>query len=148
MLFKKSVSFVLIMLASAALGLGLFYKFSPKNDMILYGKGDSYLKLWKKVDSCQNKGLTQSALTIVEVIYAKAKSENNAAQFVKAVLNRMKFEAYKEEFSLEKSILKLRDEAEAAKYPIKPVLQSILADAFWQYFQNCRRNNFYEAISI
>jgi hypothetical protein len=126
------------MLASAALGLGLFYKLSPKRDIILFEKGDSYLKLWKKVDSCQNKGLTESALTVIEAIYKKSKSENNAAQFVKAVLYRMKFESYKEEFSLEKSIFKLRDEANEAKYPIKPVLQSILADAFWQYFQNNR----------
>jgi uncharacterized protein YfaS (alpha-2-macroglobulin family) len=126
------------MLASAALGLGLFYKFSPKKEMILFDKGDSYLKLWKKVDSCQNKGLTESALTVVEAIYQKAKSENNSGQFVKAVLHRMKFESYKEEFSLEKSIFKLSDEAKDAKYPIKPVLQSILADAFWQYFQNNR----------
>ncbi|MDO8999146.1 MAG: alpha-2-macroglobulin family protein [Bacteroidota bacterium] len=138
MINKKSISFLIIMLASAAFSLGLFYNFSPKKEMILYSKGDSYLKLWKKVDSCQNKGLTESALKIVEVIYDKAKAENNSAQFVKAVLNRMKFESYKEEFSLEKSIFKLRDEAKEAKYPIKPVLQSILADAFWQYFQNNR----------
>jgi uncharacterized protein YfaS (alpha-2-macroglobulin family) len=138
MLFKKSLSFAVIMLASAALGISLFYKFSPKKDMILFNKGDSYPKLWKSVDSCQNKGLTESALKIVEAIYDKAKTENNSAQFVKAVLHRMKFESYKEEFSLEKSIFKLRDEAKAAKYPIKPVLHSILADAFWQYFQNNR----------
>ncbi len=77
-------------------------------------------------------------MKIVEAIYEKAKTENNSAQFVKAVLNRMKFESYKEEFSLEKSIFKLRDEVKTAKYPIKPVLQSILADAYWQYFQNNR----------
>ncbi|MBL7921411.1 MAG: hypothetical protein JNJ40_13925 [Bacteroidia bacterium] len=138
MLFKRSISFAIVMLASAALGLGLFYKFSPKKDMILFDKGDSYQKLWKKVDSCQNKGLTESALKVVEAIYEKAKADNNSAQFVKAILHRMKFESYKEEFSLEKSIFKLRDEAAVAKYPIKPVLQSILADAFWQYFQNNR----------
>ncbi|MBK7669708.1 MAG: hypothetical protein IPJ32_21700 [Sphingobacteriaceae bacterium] len=28
--------------------------------------------------------------------------------------------------------------ANTAKYPVKPVLQSILADAYWQYFQNNR----------
>lgn len=106
--------------------------------MLSFNKGDNYTKLWKRVDSCENKGLTESALKVVEVIYSKAKAENNASQFVKAVLHRMKFESYKEEFSLEKSIFKLRDEAESAKYPVKPVLQSILADAYWQYFQNNR----------
>ncbi|MES2514671.1 MAG: alpha-2-macroglobulin family protein [Bacteroidota bacterium] len=106
--------------------------------MISFNKGDSYEKLWKRVDSCETKGLTESALKIVNGIYVKAKTDNNASQFVKAVIHRMKFESYKEEFSLEKSIFKLRDEVNEAKYPIKPVLQSILADAFWQYFQNNR----------
>ncbi|MES2760858.1 MAG: alpha-2-macroglobulin family protein, partial [Bacteroidota bacterium] len=106
--------------------------------MLSFNKGDSYEKLWKRVDSCETKGLTESALKLVNGIYTKAKTENNASQFVKAILHRMRFESYKEEFSLEKSIFKLRDEVNEAKYPIKPVLQSILADAYWQYFQNNR----------
>ncbi len=106
--------------------------------MLSFAKGDTYDKLWKRVDSCQNKGLTESALNVIEAIYTKAKTESNAPQFVKAILKRMTFESYKEEFSLEKSIIKLQVEANEAKYPIKPVLQSILADAFWQYFQNNR----------
>ncbi len=106
--------------------------------MLTFSKGDTYDKLWKRADSCESKGLTESALKVVDVIYNKAKTENNAPQFVKAILHRMKFESYKEEFSLEKSIFKLRDEVNEAKYPIKPVLQSILADAFYQYFQNNR----------
>lgn len=129
-----------MLFASAVIALGFFSNtfIKPSTTMINYAKGDSYDKLWKKVDSCERKGLSESALNVVEGIYAKAKTENNASQFVKAVLHRMKFESYKEEFSIEKSIIKLRDEANEAKYPIKPVLQSILADAFWQYFQNNR----------
>ena len=40
----------------------------------------------------------------------------------------------------------MRDEADKAHYPIKPVLQSILADAFWQYYQN-NRWKFYDRTS-
>ena len=130
-------------IASAIISMGFFSNFFTKPLDFIINKGDSYEKLWKRVDSCSNKGLTESALKVVEVIYTKAKADNNAAQFVKAVLHRMKFEAYKEEFSLEKSIIKLRDETNEAKYPVKPVLQSILADAYWQYFQN-NRWKFYE----
>lgn len=142
---KNIFTVALLLVATALISLGFFSKtLTKKNDGLLsFNKNDNYEKLWKRVDSCQNKGLTESALKIVEAIYAKAKTENNAAQFVKAVLHRMKFESYKEEFSLEKSIFKLRDEAAEAKYPIKPVLQSILADAFYQYFQN-NRWRFYE----
>ena len=134
-------------IATAIISMGFFSNFFTKALSLTINKGDSYEKLWKRVDSCSNKGLTQSALDIVNAIYLKAKNDNNAAQFVKAVLHRMKFEAYKEEFSLEKSILKLRDEANSARFPIKPVLQSILADAYWQYFQN-NRWKFYDRSTV
>jgi uncharacterized protein YfaS (alpha-2-macroglobulin family) len=140
MKLKKITTLVLLLIASSLISLSYFSNvFTKKTETLLsFNKGDSYDKLWKRVDSCENKGLTESALKIVNSIYAKAKLDNNASQFVKAILHRMKFESYKEEFSLEKSIFKLQDEANEAKYPIKPVLQSILADAFWQYFQNNR----------
>lgn len=135
---KKVLTVVLICSATVIISMGFFSHFFTKPLDIMISKGDNYEKLWKKVDSCENKGLTESALKVVEAIYAKSKTENNAAQFVKAILHRMKFESQKEEFSLEKSIVKLREESETAKFPIKPVLQSILADAYWQYFQNNR----------
>lgn len=135
---RNLLTAVLMCLATAIISMGFFSHYFTKSEEIMINKGDNYTKLWKKVDSCESKGLTESALKVVEVIYQKAKTENNAAQFVKAILHRMKFESQKEEFSLEKSIVKLRDEAESSKYPIKPVLQSILADSYWQYFQNNR----------
>ncbi len=140
MTLKNITTVALLFIATALISLGFFSNTFTKNNenLLSFNKGDSYEKLWKRVDSCENKGLTESALKIVNGIYSKAKTENNAPQFVKAILHRMKFESYKEEFSLEKSIFKLRDEANAAKFPIKPVLQSILADAFNQYFQNNR----------
>ncbi|MFO0322950.1 MAG: alpha-2-macroglobulin family protein [Bacteroidota bacterium] len=140
MTIKKIITITLISLASTFLAVGFLSNVLMKNTAITINNGttDNYDKLWQRVDSCERNSLTTSALTVVQMIYKKAKIENNASQFVKAVLHRMKFEQFKEEFSLEKSILKLRDEANEAKYPIKPVLQSILADAFWQYFQNNR----------
>ncbi|MCE3260227.1 MAG: hypothetical protein K0S12_1868, partial [Bacteroidetes bacterium] len=137
MRFRKSATLLLLALASVVFGLRLMSERTSRPEL-LFGKNDSYSDLWKRVDSCSKKGLTESALKVVEFIYDKAKTENNAPQFVKAVLHRMKFESTKEEFALEKSIVRLRDEADAAKFPIKPVLQSILADAYWQYFNNNR----------
>ncbi|MBK9284778.1 MAG: hypothetical protein IPM51_10760 [Sphingobacteriaceae bacterium] len=135
---KKFFTGVLLFAFSAIIAVGFIKKINHKNDFILLGKGSTYEVLWKRVDSCERKGLTESALKVIEVIYTKAKESNNAPQFIKAVLNKMKFEARKEEFSLEKSINNLRIECDAAKYPIKPVLHSVLADAYWQYFNNNR----------
>ena len=110
---------------------------------ISYSKSEPYERLWKKVDSCENKGLTETALKVVETIYEKAKSDNNAPQLVKAVIHRMKFKQYKEEFSLEKNIYELSVEVKSASQPVKSVLQSLLADSYWQYFNN-NRWKFYE----
>jgi uncharacterized protein YfaS (alpha-2-macroglobulin family) len=95
---------------------------------------EPYEKLWKRVDSCESKGLTESALKVVETIYRKAKAENNAAQLVKALLNQSKFQNYKEENSLQKTIERFTKEAAEAKFPVKPVIQSILAESYWNYY--------------
>src|ERR1700751_5702263 len=42
-------------------------------------KTQPYDKLWKRVVSCSNKGLTESAMKIIELIYQKAKAENNSS---------------------------------------------------------------------
>lgn len=145
---KNSISFILVIAVTTLFSLGVAYRISKKEHNMTYSKVDSYDKLWKKVDRCKVRGLSQSALLVIEVIYEKAKKENNAPQFVKAVLHRMKFESYREEFSLEKSIIKLRNEVNEAKYPVKPVLHSVLADAFWQYFQNNRWKFYNRTVTV
>lgn len=106
--------------------------------LLIFPKGSSYEKEWKKVDSLTNKGLNKSALEIVNGIYDKAKVENNAGQFVKAIIHRMKFEQHMEEYSLVKALNRLNEEAKEAAYPVKPVLHSIIADCYWQYYTNNR----------
>jgi uncharacterized protein YfaS (alpha-2-macroglobulin family) len=140
MKLKNITTVTFLLIATALISVGYFSNTFTKNkeSLLIFNKGDNYNNLWKKVDSCESKGLTESALKILNTIYAKSKSENNAPQFVKAIIHRMKFESYKEEYSLESSILKLRKETDEAKFPIKPILQSILADAYHQYFENNR----------
>ncbi|MFI5148468.1 MAG: alpha-2-macroglobulin [Bacteroidia bacterium] len=104
----------------------------------VFTKGSSYLQEWKKIDSLINKGLNKSALDLVISLYDKAKKETNAAQSVKALMYRMKLEAEMEEYSVEKAISFLKEEAASAKYPLQPVIHSVLADIYWQYYTNNR----------
>lgn len=101
-------------------------------------KLNDYNKEWNKIDSLANRELNKSALELVTVIYNKAKQEGNAAQFIKAIIYRMKLESQFEENALEKTILNLQSEVKNSKYPITPVLHSILAESYWQYYQNNR----------
>lgn len=135
---KKIAILIFAFCASIALSLGFVFKLKSKKNTVLFGKYDNYAKLWKRIDSCENKGLTESASKIVDEIYSRAKIDNNAPQFVKAVIFKMKYAQYKEEFSQEKNINDLNKEVTTAKFPIKPILNSLLADAYWQYYQQNR----------
>src|ERR1035437_6256532 len=139
MKFKKLflIAFASIISIAAAVTVTA-YQTRNKPSVLIFPKGSNYTKEWKKVDSLAAKGLTKSALEVVQGIYDKAKAENNASQFVKAIIHRMKFEQYMEEYSLEKALNKLNEEAKEAHYPVKPVLQSMIAESYWQYYQNNR----------
>jgi hypothetical protein len=130
---RRYLAPLMILVGFAVMTAGAY--FNRKTGFFAGDKTQPYDKLWKRVDSCQNKGLTESALKVVELIYQKAKSENNSAQLVKALLNQSKFQNYKEENSLQKTIERFTKEAYENKFPAKPVIQSILAEAYWNYYQ-------------
>ncbi len=99
----------------------------------------NYDASWKKIDSLINKsGLTQSALTEVNKIYTQAKNTGNQAQLIKALVYRMMLQTTREENSGEKNILLLEKEIVTTPEPAKAILQSIVAQGYWQYFQNRR----------
>lgn len=139
MRFKK-IFFVIIIALASIVGAFSVYSFQGqyKKTLLIFPKGSTYEKEWKKVDSLSNKGLTKSALEVVLGIYDKSKAENNSSQFVKAIIHRMKFEQQMEEYSLVKALNKLNEEAREATFPVKPVLQSMIAESYWQYYQNNR----------
>ena len=102
--------------------------------MALLDVKGGYEKSWAKIDSLIAKGLTKSALEEVLIIYKKAKADNNAPQFVKAIMYKMKLENDYSEDSYEKSIASLKTELADAAFPIKPVLHSVLAEMYWRYY--------------
>jgi uncharacterized protein YfaS (alpha-2-macroglobulin family) len=139
--FRKILSVLFICVSSLLISVGFLSNAYTKPrpiEPLVFQKGSDYSKLWKRVDSLMNKGLTKSALEVVKGIYNLARKENNSPQVVKAVMKKMQLESQMEEFSLEKAINNLNTEIAESKYPVQPVLQSILADAYWQYYQNNR----------
>ena len=137
--FKKSFLIVIIAICSLAAAISVLADQKKHiQSLLIFPKGSSYAKEWKKVDSLTDKGLNKSALDIVNGIYKKAKEDNNAQQLVKAIIHQMKFAQVMEEYSLENAITNLEKEVAEAKYPVQPVLQSMLAETYWNYYQNNR----------
>jgi uncharacterized protein YfaS (alpha-2-macroglobulin family) len=123
-------------LAIATLLCLSWYKNAQAEPKFSFPKGGTYDQQWKRVDSLANQGLYKSARELSDVIYSKAKAEKNNAQIIKALIHRFKFNAYIEEKSSEKAIYELRAEIKTAPYPAQPVLHSMLAELYWQYYNN------------
>ncbi|MBO0937823.1 carboxypeptidase-like regulatory domain-containing protein [Fibrella sp. HMF5335] len=95
---------------------------------------------WQKADSLMGKGLPKSALDIADRVYAAAKKANNYPQLTKAAMRRVVFSTAvgREEDTFVNLIKSLRADVAAAPAPAKAILQSVLADVYWQYYQSNR----------
>ena len=94
---------------------------------------------WKKVDSLvYSKGLTTSALDVINNIYAAAKKEKNDPQLIKSLIYKMSLQGQKEENADIKNIQQLEKEIVTSAGPAKSILTCILADAYLSYLQQHR----------
>ncbi|MCF6347936.1 MAG: MG2 domain-containing protein [Flavobacteriaceae bacterium] len=101
-------------------------------------KYDAYNDLWELVKQFEREGMPKSALLEIEKIYKKAKRSNNSPQLIKTLLYKSKYALTLEEDAQLKIINDLKSEIADAKSPSKNILESILADLYWQYFQQNR----------
>jgi uncharacterized protein YfaS (alpha-2-macroglobulin family) len=110
----------------AALVLGFIMKFS-----LFAGTRDA---MWKKVDEAVNQGLPRTAITNLEPIIQGALKDKAYAEATKAIGRRIALEGNIEGNKPEEKITRL--EAEIAKAPkeMEPMLTTLLAHWYWQYF--------------
>lgn len=99
---------------------------------------NKYDALSFRIDSLAAVGLPKSALKEVDKLDKLAHDEKNAPQQVRAVIYRMTFQSYIEEEALVAIIARLKTDIDKAYYPVKPVLQSMLAEMYWNYYQQNR----------
>ena len=126
-----SVFFILIALAASAQN-------RPQPD---------YTRDWKRADSLAAKGLPKSALDIANRIYKEAKAVHNYPQVAKAAMYRMIFRNYSDEDAYVQLVQSLQTDIAETPEPARSVLQSVLADVYWQYFQQ-NRYKFYNRATI
>ncbi|MEC3906893.1 carboxypeptidase-like regulatory domain-containing protein [Tamlana sp. 2201CG12-4] len=103
---------------------------------------NTYDTLWKKVEHYEIEGLVQSALKAVVNIENQAIKDKDHAQQIKTMLYKSKFALILEEDAQLQIINNFKDQITVSAFPIKNVLESILANLYWQYF-NQHRWQFY-----
>ncbi|GAA3616546.1 MG2 domain-containing protein [Flavivirga amylovorans] len=105
-------------------------------------QNNRYEDLWTKVEQFEEDGLPKSALKIVEDIAKLAKTDNSAPQLIKSMLFKSKFVLVLEEDAQLSIIKSFKNTIEKSEFPTKNILESILANMYWQYF-NQNRWRFY-----
>ncbi|UHG91296.1 alpha-2-macroglobulin family protein [Spirosoma oryzicola] len=106
-----------------------------------------YARDWKRADSLAAKGLPKSALSIANRIYKEAKTTRNYPQLAKAAMHRMIFRSYSDEDAYVELVQSIEADIRDTPEPSKSVLGSVLADVYWQYFQQ-NRYKFYNRTPI
>jgi len=93
---------------------------------------------WKKVEDAINQGLPKTAITNLEPIIQGALKDKAYAEAVKAIAKKIALEGNIQGNKPEEKITRL--EAEIAKAPgeMVPVMDTLLAHWYWQYFQQNR----------
>ncbi len=99
------------------------------------GKRDAQ---WKEVQVAENQGLPKTAIEKLGPIIDAAVSEKAWPEAIKAIARKIAFEGQIEGNKAEEKITRM--EAEIAKAPkeMVPVMDAILANWYWHYFQQNR----------
>lgn len=98
----------------------------------------SYNELWNQVLKLEKDQLTRSAYDLIQKIYQKAEGDGNEVQRIKALLFTSKYLLILEEDAQLTVINKFKTEIKKASFPTKNILESYLANLYWQYFQQNR----------
>jgi len=131
----KRILIVTLLLTAFA---GVLYSNNWQDDMKEINKGPKYEKQWQEVDKHIQKNLPQSALKVIDEIYARAKADKNSEQVVKALIYKLRMDNSYQEDPQAGQIYVLEDELKKSTFPEKNVLASMLAQSYWQYYQNNR----------
>jgi uncharacterized protein YfaS (alpha-2-macroglobulin family)/ribosomal protein L17 len=95
---------------------------------------NTYDTQWKSIAKLENDGKTKEAQAAVEKIITSAKKENNTTQIVKASLYKYKYMMTLQEQSELKIVTEIKSSIAQASGNEKAILQSILAELYWQYY--------------
>lgn len=93
---------------------------------------------WAEVEAARNARQPKTAIERLEPIIAAALAENAYPEAIKAIAAKTGFAAEIQGRKPEEKIRLFQAEVDKAPAPMKPVMQTILAHLYWQYFQQNR----------
>ncbi|WP_293303917.1 alpha-2-macroglobulin family protein [Pedobacter sp. UBA5917] len=107
----------------------LSFEASAQNKAVFYKSS------FKKIDSLASAAKPKDGLALVEKVNTQARLDGNTPTLIKSVMYRMLFVGYLEEDAFLKMIKQLKEDIKVAKQPAKSILQSLLAESYWSYYE-------------
>ncbi len=134
---KRTILVALALVALSTLAVKILL--SKSNEAMLpFKQGPPYARDWQIADSLIGVGLPVEALNKVDAIREKSIADNNYGQLIKALIYNEALKNQNKEQRQENIISEIEKELVKAPYPVKPVLQSMLAQLYWSYYENYR----------
>jgi len=93
---------------------------------------------WKEVDEAMKKGLPKTAIEKLNPIIEAAIKDEAYAEAIKAIGQKIALEANIQGNKAEEKVTRLQAELDAAPNAMKPMLEAMLANWYWHYFQQNR----------
>jgi hypothetical protein len=106
---------------------------------------ENYATQWAEIDSLESAGLPKSAKEKFDILYSNVlgptglqglKTNINTDQVIKCIIYKIKYIQELEESGFAPAVNALRKDMEIAQYPIRPILQSMLAEIYEEYLAN------------
>lgn len=93
---------------------------------------------WKEVNDAMKKGLPKTAIEKLGPIIERATADKRYAEAVKAIGMRISMEGNIQGNKPEEKIVRMRAEINQAPAEMKPIMEAVLANWYWHYFQQNR----------
>ncbi|MCR8559784.1 hypothetical protein KXD93_19195 [Mucilaginibacter sp. BJC16-A38] len=103
-----------------------------------FATAQGYKKINARIDSLMKAGLPKSALVEVDKLDKLAQRNKNTPVQVQVVLYRIALQYATDENAQVAIINRLKKDVDNREYPVKPILQSLLASMYQQYYQQNR----------
>ncbi|NQU25543.1 MAG: carboxypeptidase regulatory-like domain-containing protein, partial [Candidatus Nealsonbacteria bacterium] len=99
---------------------------------------DSSKGQWQKVQEAVDKGLPKTAIAELEPIIQRALKEKAYAEAIKAIGRKIALEGNIQGNKPEEKIVRMKAQIAVAPKEMVPVMETILANWYWHYFQQNR----------
>jgi uncharacterized protein YfaS (alpha-2-macroglobulin family) len=93
---------------------------------------------WKEVEEAVKKGLPKTAIEKLDPIIAQALADKAYAEAIKAIGKKIALEGNIQGNKPEEKVTRLQAEIDKAPAEMRPVMETILANWYWHYFQQNR----------